>query len=597
MGGFLSRQPQRTPRTQSTFLYGAVFACGLIAASLTARQIPSESIDQVVRIDAIAVDGRGALVSDLKAGDFELRDEGKPQTIDEVRLVRGGPGDNVGRLFAIYLDEYHVSQGLPAERAREALARFVDEEIGPDDLFVVMKPLDSLLSIRLTGDRERARQVIAGFEGRRGDYTPRNDYERSYMAGSAARIEAARMQVSVSALNALAAHLGSQSDLRKTLVVVTERLASSNRSRGQEYLPTVDTLIRGANRARVSVYPIDPRSSTNAETDNEDERAGLRRLASQTQGQLITSDGDLAAATRRLGVDSSAYYLLTYRASRTADGTFREVQVRVKRPGVQVRARNGYWAPAPDEALRAAANLPAARPLDPPTRISPLVRPWFGLSRGSGGKTRVTFVWEPSGRIPGDRASRMPVRLMLTAVGADGAVLFEGPVRPSGTLAGKGPPARAVFNAAPGPIRLRMKIEGDGSQELDTDVRELSVRDLGGVISIGTPEVLRARTAREFRALDADAAPVASREFSRRDRLLIRIPVYGSGAARPTLAAKLRSRMGQVMRDLTVEPSAGGANQIDIPLAGLAIGEYLIELTATSPAGEAKDLVGFRVVS
>lgn len=598
MAGSFTGQPQRTPRTQSAFCHTA-FLCLLTAVAVTAQRTPSESTEELVRIDVIAVDARGAFVPNLTRSDFELREDGKPQTIDEVRDVRGS---TVSRLFAIYLDEYHVGKGLPAARARAALARFVDEEIGPDDLFVVMKPLDSLLTIRMTGDRERARQAIASFEGRRGDHTPQNDYERSYMAGSPARVEAARMQVSVSALNALAAHLGSLSDLRKTLVVVTERLTSSSRSRGQEYLPTVETLIRAANRARVSVYPIDPRASTGADAGVEDERAGLRNLAGETQGQLITSDGDLSAAPRRLGVDSSTYYLLTYRASHPADGEFHDVEVRVNRPGVQVRARNGYWAPSPDEAFRAAALAPspsAARIVDPPTRISPLVRPWFGLSRGSAGKTRVTFVWEPSGRIPGDRAPRIPVRLMLTAVGADGAVLFEGPVRPSGSAGGNGSPARAVFDAAPGRIRLRMKIEGDASQELDTDVREVSVRDLGGVVSIGTPEVLRARTAREFRALDSDAAPapVASREFSRRDRLLIRIPVYGSGGVQPTLAAKLRSRMGQTMRDLTVQPSPDGANQIDIPLAGLAAGEYLIELTATSPAGEAKDLVGFRVTS
>jgi hypothetical protein len=56
-------------------------------------------------------------------------------------------------------------------------------------------------------------------------------------------------------------------------------------------------------------------------------------------------------------------------------------------------------------------------------------------------------------------------------------------------------------------------------------------------------------------------------------------------------------RGGQEMRRLAVSPPAtpGGQNEIDLPLAGLAAGEYQIELTATSPAGEAKDLVGFRV--
>jgi hypothetical protein len=174
-----------------------------------------------------------------------------------------------------------------------------------------------------------------------------------------------------------------------------------------------------------------------------------------------------------------------------------------------------------------------------------------------------------------------------------------GPGAPGSTAEPGAPPIRATFESAPGRVRLQMKIQSAAAQNLDTDVRDIVVRDLRTAVSIGTPEVLRARNAREFRALDrdGDAAPVASREFSRTERLLIRFPVYAPDEARTTLAAKLKSRMGHAMRDLVVERAPDGERQIDMPLAGLAAGEYLIEVTATSPAGEVKDLVNFRVTS
>src|SRR6185312_14534288 len=98
---------------------------------------------------------------------------------------------NSPHVIAIYLDEYHISPGASLDRAREALTGFVNQ-LGPDDRIAVVKPLDSLPAIRLTGDLDAARRVIAALEGRSGDYAPRTDYERNFMAGSPSRVEAAR---------------------------------------------------------------------------------------------------------------------------------------------------------------------------------------------------------------------------------------------------------------------------------------------------------------------------------------------------------------------------------------------------------------------
>ena len=124
---------------------------------------------------------------------------------------------------------------------------------------LVVKPLDSLITLRLTRDLEAARRAIATFEGRKGELEPRSAFEKDYIGASPARIEAVREQIVTSALNALATHLAGLGASRKTLVVVSEGFSQAPRRRGDESLPTLEGVIRSANRAGASIYAIDPR--------------------------------------------------------------------------------------------------------------------------------------------------------------------------------------------------------------------------------------------------------------------------------------------------------------------------------------------------
>jgi hypothetical protein len=165
----------------------------------------------------------------------------------------------------------------------------------------------------------------------------------------------------------------------------------------------------------------------------------------------------------------------------------------------------------------------------------------------------------------------------------------------------EGQQSRVVFDVLPGRLRLRMKIQNQAAQQIDTDVRDIAIRDFRTPIALGTPQIFRVRNARERRLLDgvADAAPVASREFSRTEELLIRFPAYGPPGSQLTPSARLLNRAGQPMRDLPIEPSPSlnGWNQLDIPLAAFAPGEYLIELSAKGQGGETKDRVSFRITN
>jgi VWFA-related protein len=587
----------------------------------------------VVRLDAIVTDREGRPALDLTLKDFQLRDDGVLQTIQSVELEMAGRAASPSgaalppiqsaldeqtearragtRLLALFLDEYHVSAGANTIRVRDALARFVDEQIRPGDLVVVMKPLDPLASIRLTRDRDALREAIGTFAGRKGDYAPQSAFERDYMSRAPDALEAVRAQVVLSALNTLAAHLGGLREGRKALVVVSEGVADNPPAGGR--LPDVRAIARTANRFNVAVYAVDPRADAaprpsggqnTPEPAPERGRAieALRTLADETGGEMIADGSDLGPGLRRVAGDLDAYYLLTYRPSPANDGRLHTVQLQVTRRNAQVRARQGYWAPLANEALLARSEPSAGPARARSMSQSALIRPWFGMARGPAGRTRVTFTWEP-GRAQVD--GRRPIAaetVVLSAATADGTPLFHGRVAAvyAERTGEHTPPERAVFDAPPGRVELDMTIQAEDDRVLDSDARDIEVLDLGGARTVmGTPEVLRTRTAREFLAVsaDPDAPPVVSREFSRRERLVIRVPIYGPAATTPVVSARLLTRSGQPLREVAAMPAPArdGVIQFDLPLAALAVGEYSLEVVATSAAGRADAVITFRV--
>lgn len=650
-----------------------------------------------VRVDVIITDKNGNAVADLQPGDFDVAEDGKPQKIETFKLITldGGRTDSIKeppkeirsdydeeseaarddvRLFAIFLDDYHVRRGASMS-VRKQLMQFVQTQIGPSDMIGVMYPLESTSSVRMTRNHSAVVRGLEQFTGRKFEYEPKNQYEQQYAYYPAETVEQVRNQVSLSALKALIVHMGSLKEGRKTLVLVSEGYSmilppqlrdsnaqlpgSGNPNRynpqagvndinedranwraGLDMESDLREVYDTANRNNVAIYAVDPRGLPVFEFDV-NEGVGLqtdakyltstmdtlRELAEQTDGRAIVNRNDLAAGMKQITRDASAYYLIGYNSSQTpSDGKFHEIKVRVKRSGLQVRSRKGYWALNREETARALAPPKPGPPkpvenalasISRPSRAD-VVRTWIGTSRGENGKTRVTFVWEPMPKSPGAPAVREePTRVSLMAVGADGAPYFRGRV-PDMALAASAPPAngngtasagqsapstrapsRVTFEANPGKMQLRVSVEGAGSQVLDTEMREISVPDLTSAqTTLGTPEVFRARTVREFSLLkaDGDSVPTPAREFSRTDRLLIRVPVYGPGGTTPALSVHLLNRGGAAMNELPAAPSSKpDARQIEMPLAGLAPGEYVLEITAGGDSGETKELIGFRV--
>jgi VWFA-related protein len=76
-----------------------------------------------------------------------------------------------------------------------------------------------------------------------------------------------------------------------------------------------------------------------------DPHGGLTRLAQDTGGFLVRDTNNLAGAFRRIDEDMRFHYMLSYSpANQSFDGSFRAIEVKVRRPGMRVFARKGYRA-------------------------------------------------------------------------------------------------------------------------------------------------------------------------------------------------------------------------------------------------------------
>jgi len=603
-------------------------ALALVLSASTALPADQTSSSRPPMLDVVVEDSRGKPVENLGPSDFTVTEQSRPVAVESVRFVRAAskaagvtalpvsaparPSDpGAGSVIAIYLDEFHVAPGAPAEQVRAALISLVTESIEPSDQLIVLKSLDSLLEIKPVQSPAEAIQKLQSFDPRRGDYEPRTTFERNFIAGTPARIESSRAQIATSSLEALATALGRMSADRKSLIVVSEGFAKNPRRRAEALLPSLDSVILAANRAHVSIYPFDPSAvsqtgSTLDTADNADEavrwREVLRSLADGTSGRTIAHSGDDAGLKRALN-ESRGYYELTLSKDLARDGHFHSVDVTLRRSGLTARARKGYWAASDREpsSLRGAFASPAI-PVGAQIarRNSPLIRPWFGISKTADGQTEVSFVWEPSPRVPGERNPPPPLaQIGLSVITLDGTPVYKGIVLPA--TAGETDPSgqsRASFVSPAGRLVVQMAIEDVTSRVVDHDVRDLLVKGFPGPVSMGSPEVMRARTARDYDALaaDPDATPVASRQFSRAERLLVRIPVFSTGE-KPKVSARLVTSFGSAMRDLAVVPTPLRPNeyQVDVPLAALANGSYTVEWTARTAEGEIHDRVAFRV--
>ena len=356
-------------------------------------------------------------------------------------------------------------------------------------------------------------------------------------------------------------------------------------------------IIDDANRGNSTFYMIDPGGLKGRGADR---NGAMRTLAENTDGLAVLNTNDLDKGLTRISDDMSSYYLMGYYASNTKpDGRFRTITVRVKRPGVEVRARKGYRAPTEKE-ISEARNRVAAAPVAP-------------------GAATVLSAIDRLGRVRPD--AQFQVSAVLGAgprpgLWVTGELLSAGS-RPDEFMAGASASIEAVSGGVsttaavtlkPGERTFLTRLELPAAPSGALDVRVRLTSTAGGAIPLS--EAIR------IEAAEAELQPVMFRRgvttgnrllpagtprFSRTERIRLDFPV-GAGSGATPVGGKVLDRGGlatQVPVVVTERTDEGTGQRwiaADLALAALSPSDYAVELEVVVAGSTRKILTAIRVV-
>jgi VWFA-related protein len=373
-------------------------------------------------------------------------------------------------------------------------------------------------------------------------------------------------------------------------------------------------IIGEANRGNASFYTVDPRGLAVFDTSIEQgvslnrdatmlrsRQGALRDLASGTDGIAMMDTNDMNASLKRMADDLASYYLLGYYSTNgNLDGRFRNIKVRVKRPGVNVRARRGYRAATEAEIVKGRATTAVPVPeivtamsssMGTLDRVRPGVHFYVNaVPVSAAGGSPVATVW-----VAGELQPSGPSDPWLKGGTAEIEIRNQGTSSTAQATIAAGErgfvvPVTLAKAAGAGQIDVRVRLVGT-DPAADREIDSLSV-DVAS--ARGRPLAFRRGPTRGNRL-----QPVATFHFNRSDRA--RLEMALAPDAKPG-AARIIDRSGQPLQTpVTVgerTDAAGGQRWLtaDFTLASLSPGDYAVELTAITTAGEQRIVTAVRVL-
>jgi VWFA-related protein len=629
----------------------AVLALGvLLTAALTAsRQDAATSqtfrggVD-LIRLDVSVLDRHRNPVSGLTAADFSVIEDGQPRPIATFAAVELPPpvqptaswmnavapdvttNAHVGGHALVILIDDGSLDGLGkfwGVLKTRVLARAALDEMGPEDVAAVVFTTNNYAGQDFTSDR---RLLLAAIDGAAlFPQATAHDIGGDIVQDNAGQHGGCYCgECSPGAIETVAESLRPLTQQRKTILYL-----GAGQAIPQGHTPTgpcnvrliekVDKAIHQAQLSNITVHAINPNGLCgDCGVGNE----FLRTVAESTGGRAVVNDNDPELEIPSIFAETRSYYLLGFVPAPTNQpGKFHPINVRVKREGVDVRAREGYYTPTEKErrtmearaasvdgtidtalpgtgvplAVSVAALLDPTRPTPMTAIVLNVSQPIEGASRGLR-RERVDVVAsairQDSGKIVGTERQSLDI---AWSPGDTFAAQYE---------------VLSRMPLPPGRYELRVGVkspERNGSVYAYVDVPNFAKQALAAsglvVSAMPTP---KAAPANAFSGV-LPVVPTARRDFSARDRVSVFLRIYQQNSKAPlpvgvTMHVEDAYNHSVLAAKETLLPDAfrGGKTadyRATVPVERLPEGEYLMTIDVDNGATTLKRTMRFRVRS
>jgi VWFA-related protein len=404
----------------------------VIALSAQTQTPEFRAITRLVEVNVIVHDRHGQPIENLSRDDFELFDEGEKQDIAAMRLERTQPQAGAPAPITLPANQFSnqpifhtgateavtvvLMDGLNTAfadqaHARDQLIRFLGTLTPNDrvalyslgrDLRVLHDFTDDAASL-LRALQKRKLYLGSELADSQPDASDTGNAELDAFLdrsnqGLADFQTADRVGITLRAIEAIARHVSALPG-RKNLVWISggfpfsigmDEMSSDTSRDSRSFNADIDHTARAVAAASLAIYPVDARGLvtppalgrdswnphpsgppplSSAMKNLQQTQDSMRTLAKRTGGRAYFNTNDLANAVRGAIDDARVTYVLSYYPKHNAwNGKFRQLKVAVKRPGVDVRYRLGYFAfadePQTDVARKSALMDAVSSPID-----------------------------------------------------------------------------------------------------------------------------------------------------------------------------------------------------------------------------------------